>query len=248
MTRWKAAALHFSISAAIGLIVGALLFGLWYPPPFFHAAGADELVLLLVGVDIVLGPLLTLIVFRAGKRGMKFDLWVIGLTQSIALVYGLAVVLQSRPIFLVGAVDRFVLVAANEVTDADLNKATDTNFRSRSWTGPRLAIAEIPTDPQERSRLVMESMSGHDLQNQPLYFHRYEGRGKGLLQRAKPLNDLRKSRPADAASIDRWLSDHHRDDNSVRWLPVQALKADLVMMMDAVSGEPLGAVQVEPTW
>ena len=74
MSRWKAASIHCSISALVGLIVGFLLFGLWYPPPYFHAAGADELILLLVGVDLTLGPLLTLIVFRSGKRGLKFDL------------------------------------------------------------------------------------------------------------------------------------------------------------------------------
>ena len=248
MTRWKAATLHLCISVTIGLIVGALLFGLWYPPPFFHAAGADELILLLVGVDIVLGPLLTLIVFRSGKRGMKFDLWVIGLTQSVALIYGLAVVLKSRPVFLVGTVDRFVLVAANEITDEDLAKATDANFRSRSWSGPRLAMAEIPTDPQEHSRLVVESMSGHDVQNQPKYFHRYEGRGSVLLAHARSLDALRKAHPADAPRIDRWLGDQHRSEDSVRWLPVQALKADLVMMMDATTGEPIGAVPVQPVW
>jgi hypothetical protein len=248
MTRWKAAAIHFSISAAIGLIVGALLFGLWYPPPYFHAAGADELILLLVGVDIVLGPLLTLIVFRTGKRGMKFDLWAIGLTQSIALIYGLAVVLESRPVFLVGAIDRFVLVAANEISDADLAKASDAVFATRSWSGPRLAIAELPADPQERSRLVVESMSGHDVQYQPMYFRRYAGRGAVLLQHARTLSELRASRPADAAKLDGWLRDHHREEGAVRWLPVQALKADLVMMLDAVSGEPVGPVLVEPTW
>src|SRR4051794_12122697 len=120
MTRWKAAAIHSSISAAVALLVGALLFGLWYPPPYFHAAGADELILVLVGVDLAVGPLLTLIVFRPGKRGLKFDLVTIGVIQSAALVYGMSIILQSRPIFLVGTLDRFDLVSANEISDADL--------------------------------------------------------------------------------------------------------------------------------
>src|SRR4051812_12853702 len=111
MTRWKAAAIHSLISVAVGLIAGALLLGLWYPPPYFHAAGAQELILLLVGVDLVIGPLLTLIVFRWGKPGLAFDLTVISLLQAAALVYGLAIVLQSRPVFLVATVDRFVLVS-----------------------------------------------------------------------------------------------------------------------------------------
>ena len=130
MSRWKAAGIHLSISLAIGLLVGALLFGVWYPPPYFHAAGADELILLLVGIDIVLGPLMTLVIFRSGKRGLKFDLTVIGLVQAAALVYGLSIVLQSRPVFLVGAIDRFTLVSAGDIEDSDLQKGRQPLFRS----------------------------------------------------------------------------------------------------------------------
>ena len=144
MSRWKAASIHLSISVAIGLIVGALLFGVWYPPPFFHAAGADQLVLLLVSVDIVLGPLLTLVVFKSGKRGLKFDLTLIAVVQSVALVYGLSIVLRSRPVFLVAAVDRFSLVSAVDIDDADLAQGTKPEFRSLSWTGPRTVGAQLP--------------------------------------------------------------------------------------------------------
>src|SRR3982750_4022373 len=99
MSRWKAAGIHLLISCGIGLIVGALLFGVWYPPPYFHAAGADVLVLLLVSVDLTLGRLLTLVVFKSGKRGLKFDLALIAIIQTAALIYGMSIVLVSRPVF-----------------------------------------------------------------------------------------------------------------------------------------------------
>src|SRR5690349_3518054 len=116
MSRWKAASIHSLFSLIVAAALGWLLLGLWYPPPYFHAAGADELMLLLVGVDLAIGPLLTLIVFRSGKRGLRFDLTAIAVLQTAALIYGLSVVLKSRPIFLVSAMDHFVLVAANEIT------------------------------------------------------------------------------------------------------------------------------------
>jgi len=248
LSRWSAAAIHLSISALIGLGVAALLWGLWYPPPYFHAGGADQLVLLLVGVDLGLGPLLTLIVFRSGKRGLKFDLAVIGLAQAAALVYGLGVVLQSRPIFLVGAVDRFVLVAANEITDADLALGKDPAFRERSWTGPRLVIGQLPEDPDELSDLGFAGLAGRDLQNQPRYFHDYHSLAKTMLTRAKPLSGLRKAHPQDNPTLDAWLAGHARKEDDVRWLPLVARKSDLVMLVDAGSGEPLGALQIEPNW
>ena len=246
MTRWKAASIHLAISSGMGLVVGVLLFGVWYPPPYFHAAGADELILLLVGVDLCLGPLLTLIVFRPGKRGLKFDLALIAIAQSFALVYGMWVVLQSRPIFLVAAVDRFVLVAADEITDADLAQGPEARFRSRSWSGPRLAAVEMPKDPVERSDLAFSALAGRDAQNLPKYFRDYSQAGKSLLANAKTLELLVKKNPQYNSMIAEWLIKSGRAESSVVWVPIEARKVDQVMVLDAVTAEPLKSFAIDP--
>lgn len=246
MTRWKAAAIHLAISACIGAGAGLLLFNVWYPPPYFHAAGADELILLLVGVDLALGPLLTLIVFRSGKRGLKFDLAFIGFVQTVALVYGMSVVLASRPVFLVGAVDRFVLVAANEITDADLAQGSETLFRSRSWTGPVLVASTPPTDVKQHNDLVFSAFYGRDLPNIPKYYHRYEEAGEKLLATAKPLQALRDNKPQYFGLIENWLAQSGRAQSSIVWVPVRARKADLVMLLDAKTAQPLQALAIDP--
>ena len=48
------------------------------------------LILLMIGVDVVIGPLLTLIVFDPKKKHLKFDLVVIAALQLAALAYGSA--------------------------------------------------------------------------------------------------------------------------------------------------------------
>lgn len=245
MSRWRAATIHLSISAAIAAVALALLFGLWYPPPYFHAAGADELVLLLVGVDLAIGPLITLIVFRSGKRGMKFDLCVIAALQSAALVYGMWVVLQSRPVFLVGVLDRFVLVSANEITDEDLALGSEPRFRSRSWTGPRLVVTEMPTSIQERNALTSAAFDGRDVQNQPRYYREYVSGAHGLLAKAHTLDLLRRP-PDHAREIENWLETSHRSEATVRWLPIQARKADIVLLLDAANATPLKAMDIDP--
>jgi len=165
MSRWKAAAIHSSISAAIACAAAALMF-IWFSP-YFRAAGAPELILLLVGVDVCVGPLLTLIIFRSGKRGLLFDLACIGVLQTAALVYGLYVMSQSRPVFLVAAVDRFELIAANEISDSDLADGQEPQFRSRSWWGPRVVGVALPTDLEARNDLVFSGAGGRDIQNLP---------------------------------------------------------------------------------
>ena len=246
MSRWKAAGRHLLISVALMSIVGALLLSVWYPPPYFHAAGADKLMLLLVGVNLAIGPLLTLIVFRAGKRGLGFDLIAIALLQIAALAYGFSVMTQSRPVFLVGAVDRFILVSANEVNDEDLAAGSTEEFRSRSWTGPRLVAAELPVDAKERSDLIDLALAGRDIQNQPKYYHPYVSSGRNLLARAKTLAQLRQKTATDQDIVDAWLRRTGRDEASIVWLPLQARKDDLVMLLDAQSAEPLQALAIDP--
>jgi hypothetical protein len=246
MTRWKAAGIHSLISAAIALLVGALLFALWYPPPYFHAAGADQLMLLLVGINFAIGPLLTLIIFRPRKWGLKFDLVTIGILQSAALVYGMSVVSQSRPIFLVGALDRFELVSANEITDADLAQGTRPEFRSRSWTGPRLAVAELPTSVKERNELSTQGLFGRDVQNMPKYYRVYAEGGKTLLSHAKSLQDLRQHKLGSKELISSWLHATGRAETQIRWVPIRARKTDMVMLLDASSATPLQALAIDP--
>jgi hypothetical protein len=64
------------------------MFFVWYPPPYFEVDGGWRILRILAGVDVVVGPLLTLILFKPGKPGLKFDMTCIALMQIGALVYG----------------------------------------------------------------------------------------------------------------------------------------------------------------
>lgn len=249
MSRWKAAAIHSLISAVVAVNVGTLLFGVWYPPPYFHASGAGELILLLISVDLCIGPLLTLIVFRRGKPGLKFDLVVIGIVQTIALVYGLSVIVESRPVFLVAVVDRFVLVSANEIFDADLVKGQKARFRTRSWTGPRLVAALVPKDLKERNALTFSATPEHDIQDMPKYYRDFRDGVHTLLVNSKPLPVLREKRKNDPQALARIASGiaaTGRAESTLRWVPMQARKSDMTMLIDARTAQPLKAIAVDP--
>ena len=112
MTRWRASGLHLLFSIAIAAAVLALMLSLWYPGPLFEAAGGNDLLFILAGVNVVIGPLITLIIFRSGKWGLKFDLAVIGILQIGALIYGMRAVYLARPLFIVFVVDQFQVASA----------------------------------------------------------------------------------------------------------------------------------------
>ena len=89
--RSRAAGWHLLISAAVAALAAALVFGLWYPGAYRHLSGGRGLFILVVTVDVILGPLLTFAVFnlKKGWPHLRRDLAIIGVIQLAGLAYGL---------------------------------------------------------------------------------------------------------------------------------------------------------------
>ncbi len=245
MSRWQAALVHLSISIAIGLISAILIFGVWYPSPYSSAMGALELVLLLMTVDIVLGPMLTLVVFKSGKKYLRVDLAIIGVAQACALIYGLSVVVRARPVFIVAAIDRFSIVAANDIDAADLAQGSKAEFRSLSWTGPRVVGVQLPTNKSELSELTLSTMAGKDVERIPKYYVDYANVSAALLKHARSLAQLYKRNPAARPAIETWLRHHEKAGaGEPVCVPIVAPRMELSMLLDPTTAKPLDAVAV----
>lgn len=174
MTRWKAAGTHLLLSIVVigGIAVTAFL--LWYPHGLYRIAGLDRILLVMLGIDLTAGPLLTLIVYRQGKRSLKFDLAVIAAAQVAFLIYGLTTLWQGRPVFLVGTPDTYTLVFANEVADDDLAQASRPEWRRLSWTGPQLVATRMPDDAEARREIIEDFMAGGaGIERSPRYYQPY---------------------------------------------------------------------------
>jgi hypothetical protein len=245
MTRWKASAIHLSLSLLLALAVGALLFFVWYPGALFEASGGDRLVVLLITIDVVIGPLLTLIVYKHGKRGMAFDLAFIGFCQVAALLYGLHVIKDARPVFLVVAVDRIIAVPANGLAQEDLNQAPPA-FRRMSWTGPVPVFARMPDDADTRDNLLFSAMRGKDLDRFPQYYAPYAEHRADILARAHELSALRgKGSDADAA-LDRFAARHHGRLDDYVYLPLVARSRDLVAVLQRQDARIIDYLRIDP--
>ena len=243
MSRWRASGLHLLISIAVAALAFSLVFFLWYPAPLFAASGGERLVILLIGVDIVIGPLLTLIVYRAGKPGMTFDLAFIGVCQTIALLYGLHVITIARPAFVVFAVDRFVLVPANRLEDADLAQAPAA-YRERSWRGPVWVAAVVPQDAGERMKLALSGAQGKDIEAFPKYYEPYSRHAREALARSRPVSRLAAQDPA---VLDR-LPAGQRDAERLVYLPLigRGRGRELSVVLDRENGEVVTVLPVSP--
>ncbi len=123
MSRFKAASIHLAISVFVFSLFLALVFFVWYAFPFNYAQGIGQIVYIMAGVDVILGPLLTLFLFKSGKKGMVFDLVVVACVQVAALGYGSYVIYSERPVYAVLGHNIAEVVVHSEVNQQDIPKS-----------------------------------------------------------------------------------------------------------------------------
>ena len=237
ISRWQAGGGHLLLSVAIGATVLAAMILVWYPPPFFEAAGGMGLVLLMIGVDVTLGPLLTTAVFDPAKGlgKLKLDLAVIGFLQLAALAYGIHVMYTARPAYLVFAVDRFDLVMANTIPPAELAKASPPWHRLPMGRPPTVG-ARVPDDPKLKEESLFLALGGVDLTQQPRFFVPYAEVARDAARKGREIAELKRRNPDRAEAIDAIVRASGRPESGLRYLAARAPNRDFAVVVDAADG------------
>jgi hypothetical protein len=211
--RLKAFGLHLSGSAtALTLVLGTLWFG-WYQWPGWYLTSALHIVGIVVMVDLVLGPTLTLVVASPGKRRIALarDIAIIVTVQLIALGYGAHTLWGGRPLYYTFSVDRLELVQASDLKNDNIvagrrdNPALAPFWHSR----PRWIWAPLPDDPQEAQKIVAAVLQGGpDIIQMPRYFRPWE---RGLPQLRKQLvkvGEIKNFAPKEKQTLARRMQEH----------------------------------------
>jgi hypothetical protein len=245
MNRYRAALTHFALSMLVVGTVFVVVYFVWYPQPLFSGAGGRDLFLVLALVDVTIGPLITLLIFKPGKRGLKFDLAVIAILQVSALAYGTHVVFEARPVWIVFLKDRFDLVRANQLFEEERGKWKPP-FDQEPLDGPRFAGARIPKDPDEQFRTMLTALAGADVSSYPQHYVPYEDVRADAAAKGRKLRDLRSLNPDRVAEVDRALASLGRKEEEVAFLPMRAGKRDLTVLVDARSGDVLRVTEFRP--
>ena len=159
-SRLKAFLIHFLISLVIFIILLYFILVHWYPQPYFSTDGGWKVIRIIIGVDLILGPLLTLIIFKPGKAGLKFDLMMIALVQIVALSWGVWVSYNERPAAIIYTVDFFTPVPAYQLAEHGMTSKKLKQF-GNEW--PIIIFSNIPKDKEIEA--IKEAMEAH----KPIY-------------------------------------------------------------------------------
>lgn len=229
------ASIHALISILVAILSAAVVFGFWYGVPYRQLLGVASIFVLILLVDVVCGPLLTLILASPAKsrRERWLDFSLIGLIQIAALAYGLHSVWVARPVALVHEVDRLVVVTANEVDTAQLPQAPE-GLRRLPWWGVRHVGTRGPKDSQEFLENIERSFAGISPAMQPGWWLPWDQARNAMAARAKPLSELVERRPEDAAALQAAADKTGHAVADLRYLPLVSSKTlDWVALLDA---------------
>lgn len=244
--RARAAGLHMLLSASVALAASWLVFTVWYPSPFAGMAGGTHLFLLLVIVDVILGPALTGVAVSPGKprTELRRDLAVIVALQLAAFGYGMNTVALARPVALVFEVDRMRLVSAADIDPATLEQAPPA-WQALPWNGPWQLAVDKPTDPEEQFNVTQLGVSGIALAALPRYWRDYPSHAVAAWNAARPATDLLAKYPGAADDVSRLAQAAGLNPQQLRFLPLQARRSESVMLLAAQGDKVIGFLPLD---
>lgn len=247
--RIRATGIHLCISLALAALAALLVFFVWYPYPYREISGGRSLFLLVITVDVIMGPLLTLAIFSTEKsrRALRFDLAIIGVLQLVALVYGLWTVAVARPVHLVFEINRFLVVHAIDVSPELLERAPPA-LRQLPMTGPTLLSVRAFKDNTEQTDVTMAALAGIAVGARPDLWQSYASAKSQILQVARPLVELKTRFPARVGDIDMAVNAAivtGRTAPSVAYVPMIGRSTFWTVLIDASTAEVIAFVPID---
>lgn len=240
--RLKVAGIHLLISALVALIGIGLVFWVWHPNPLQKAVGVTHIFLMMLGIDVVLGPLLTLLVASSKeKKTLKFDLSVIAAVQLAAYLYGMHSIAVSRPVYIAFDKLRFEVVQADSVV-----RATDKTILPEYQSNPLFVPQWVSVRPykdaaEQNQRTMLEMQEGvSPSMMADLYQPLNDGWG-GMLERKHGLDELKQYNPAEQVAKE--LAAYPQADS---YLPMKAPSVDMAVLLDSRQKQVLGIVDLRP--
>ena len=237
--RLRASGIHLAVSLCIAVLAALAVFGLWYPFPYREISGGRTLFLLLVTVDVIMGPLITLFIFSTGKcrKELVADLAVVGALQLAALSYGLWTVFAARPVHLVFEYTRMSVVHAIDVDRASLAKAPPS-LQALPLTGPTAIALRNFRDAVEQFNTTIAALDGAPLAARSELWQPYVNSQTEILKVSKPVSDLRMRFATQTLLIDAAIAKTGKHIDQLRYLPLVGRNQAWTVLLDATTAEP----------
>jgi len=245
---------HLLFSFLIILILTFFLINFWFPGYLFKISGAFNLFIVVIVVDVVCGPILTLLFIHPKKspNARLLDIILIFILQLCALVYGVYHFSLARPIAIVFEKDRFHVVSY-----ADLYLSDEKNMPE--WvsffglSGPRMLSTRGAIGLEEKMSSIHASLQGVEPGQRPDWWQSYDLSIEEIKRRAKKLDILLKMHPENEDDIlyvaRKIIADKKENDIGIQdllWLPIVSRHSmDWVAFISSRNAEIIGYMNID---
>ena len=244
--KFRAFSIHFATTLVVAAAAAALIFLVWYPPPFGTMVGGLKLFALITGIDLALGPLVSLVIYdsRKSRRALIFDYTVVAVLQIAALLYGIYSVAQARPAYVAFVKDRIEVIAAGEIAERDWQEAKGSTYASPPWRGPVLVATHVK--PADRNDALDGGLEGRDVGVRPKFYVECDTQVDVIKRHVKPLSSLERRHQESAPLIAESLRELQRPAEDLGWLPVKHSRGFWTALVDRRSGYPVKYLPIDP--
>lgn len=228
--RFSASGLHFLFSVSVFSLLVGILLQFWYPKPYFSASGGWQGIRLVAAVDLVLGPLITLIIFdpKKSRRELSIDIGVVVLIQMAALLWGMKAVYDQRPVAVVFLDTSFYTVPAAAISAQGIDLETLDTFGAQR---PVYVFARRPEVGPEQARfqqaLEVERIPPHEQVwlYQPLAEHFAQVRRSSI-----DVEDIMRSNPDMKTEIQRVLAEQRAQPSDMVFLALTSRYRNILLI------------------
>ncbi|MDT7513578.1 TfpX/TfpZ family type IV pilin accessory protein [Rhodoferax mekongensis] len=222
------------------------MFSYWYPYPHREVSGGRELFLIMVSVDVIIGPLMTLIIYDSRKslRVLRYDIAVIVLLQIVALGYGLWTMSMARPVHLVFEIDRFRVVHAIDVPPELLDQ-TRPGIVALPYRGPTVLGLRPFKDDLEKMHATLAALQGLQLSYRPEFWQSYDASRNDVLRIAKPIEQLKARFPDSVKQIEAATAGKAEAARTILYVPFSGRKDFWTVLIDGRNGDILGYLPLD---
>ncbi len=187
--RTKIALRNLYISQSIIILFLVFAYLAWFPYSFSKLGGFNNTALMLIFVDLILGPLLVLIVYKENKKFLKFDINVLLAIQLVAFVYGAYALYLKHPAYAVFIDNKFTLTNVSSIYP---QQSWIEQLKTTVFSSPKLVIANLPKNPKERQGLIFDIiLSGEpDIHERPEFYRPMDENIQAVFSKSIPLEQL----------------------------------------------------------
>jgi hypothetical protein len=252
LAKLAASAIHAAASAIPVICFAVVLSQLWYPGTLFWADGGAKILVLVTAIDVVLGPLLTFVVYDRHKRSLRNDLIVVIAIQLGALVYGVGTAYTHRPYAIVYSEGQFFAVSAAQIAEGDRASPVETapgisqsDANPMTYESIPLYVAGIPKDVEEARRMRESILKGATpyFARRALFEPVSGTNAMAKLANREKLEDLEKQNPNFKRDYHRILQKHQIDAQNTTVFTVVCQYSVTILVLDAKNNRVVGMLR-----